>query len=113
MLLMLPIIELPWDYEFLYDSSRLVVPFKKFLHVLLLIKYLALTISKGNQTLVAILLQGVSAHFEHFRQFLVCHVSHTVQQWAVMLRSLFVLFQCLSDASVKVGEIILRDNVLS
>ena len=113
MLLMLPIIELPWDYEFLYDSSRLVVPFKQFLHVLLLIEHLALTVCKGNQALVAVLLQGVTAHFEHFRQFLVGHVAHTVQQRAVVLRGLFVQLQSLADAFVKVGEIVLGDDVLS
>ena len=49
----------------------------------------------------------------HFRQFLVGHVAHTVQQRAVVLRGLFVQLQSLADAFVKVGEIVLGDNVLS
>ena len=105
-----------WEFHvslFSLPSGRLVVPFKKFLHVLLLIKHLALAVCKGNQALVAVLLQGVAADFEHLRQFLVRHVVHTVQQWAVVLRRLFVLLQSLADASVKVCEIVLGDDVLS
>ena len=87
-LLYLHVIVLQNSHEILsmwISCSRLVVPFKKFLHVLLLVEHLALAVCKGNQTLVAVLLQGVSAHFEHFRQFLVRHVAYTVQQMLIAM----------------------------